>query len=372
MTVMKNRTQNTALVFVLMLFVFSGCENQLQGSTDVSYRVFYKGNGQTSGSPPVDSTSYQPGSVVTISSNSGNLVKGTSAFTTWNTSIDGKGTSYSPGQAVTLKANPVLYASWLSSTPSLYYVNASSGSDSNTGTAAGSAFKTITKAISVAKSGNTVFVAPGTYNSALGETFPITIPAGVSLVGDESGKGSTTIITGSGPAGYSSDTCAVVPSTGSTLGGFTVTCTTQMGILLQATAGADNIVIRNNSITGNVAIGIYVTAGTGGSITGNLFTSNGSADLTYVASGGSSSVSGNTFNDLVELDVSGADFGGGATGSSGQNTFATANKTYFGCGGTVYAQNNHWPDTPPTVGSTFLSYDIAQIGATVVDYTGYY
>src|SRR3989454_5261990 len=89
------------------------------------------------------------------------------------------------------------------SAPSIYYVNASAGSDMNPGTQT-SKFKTITKAMSVAtRSGTTVEVAPGLYDVANGETFPITVPAGVLLKGDETtwGGGSTpTSIVGGGLA----------------------------------------------------------------------------------------------------------------------------------------------------------------------------
>src|SRR5438132_13610071 len=72
--------------------------------------------------------------------------------------------------------------------PSIFYVN-SAGSDMNPGTQT-SKFKTITKAMSVAtRSGTTVQVDPGLYDVANGETFPITVPAGVLPKGDETTKG---------------------------------------------------------------------------------------------------------------------------------------------------------------------------------------
>src|SRR5439155_882254 len=87
--------------------------------------------------------------------------------------------------------------------PSIFYVNASAGSDMNPGTQT-SKFKTITKAMSVAtRSGTTVQVDPGLYDVANGEIFPITLPAGVLLKGAETtwGGGSTpTSIVGGGLA----------------------------------------------------------------------------------------------------------------------------------------------------------------------------
>src|SRR6267378_1737277 len=82
--------------------------------------------------------------------------------------------------------------------PSIYYVNASTGSDTNNnGTQSSSPFKTIRKAMSVAtRSGTTVQVAAGLYDVANGETFPITVPAGVLLIGDEVNKGAGVTIRG--------------------------------------------------------------------------------------------------------------------------------------------------------------------------------
>src|SRR5467141_1624508 len=84
--------------------------------------------------------------------------------------------------------------------PSIYYVNASTGSDTNNnGTQSSSPFKTIRKAMSVAtRSGTTVQVAAGLYDVANGETFPITVQPGVLLIGYEGGNGSGTSIVGGG------------------------------------------------------------------------------------------------------------------------------------------------------------------------------
>jgi len=64
---------------------------------------------------------------------------------------------------------------------SVVYVNAASGNDTTgTGTLL-SPWKSITKAASVVGSGCTINAAAGTYNTIAGETFPISIPAGVIL-----------------------------------------------------------------------------------------------------------------------------------------------------------------------------------------------
>jgi hypothetical protein len=63
------------------------------------------------------------------------------------------------------------------------YVDAINGNDvTGSGSEAGP-WKTITKALSMARQNDVVFVAPGTYDTANGETLPITIPNGVTLQG---------------------------------------------------------------------------------------------------------------------------------------------------------------------------------------------
>src|SRR2546430_10622705 len=66
-----------------------------------------------------------------------------------------------------------------------FYVNALTGSDTNRGTLA-SAFKTITPAMSLSKSGSTGHVSPRTYDRAELESILITGPSGVRSVGARS------------------------------------------------------------------------------------------------------------------------------------------------------------------------------------------
>jgi len=56
-----------------------------------------------------------------------------------------------------------------------YYVDAVNGNDGNSGLTTAEAWKRLTKATGSTAAGDTVYVKPGTYNAALGETFPIAI-----------------------------------------------------------------------------------------------------------------------------------------------------------------------------------------------------
>ena len=80
------------------------------------------------------------------------------------------------------------------------FVDALAGSDTNSG-AASLPLRTITAALQVAAPGQSVRVAFGTYDAALGEVFPLAIPTGVTLVGDHGPQGAHPTIAGHGPAG---------------------------------------------------------------------------------------------------------------------------------------------------------------------------
>jgi len=84
-----------------------------------------------------------------------------------------------------------------------YYVNAVSGNDANTGTSPASAWRTITHALAqlpVPSTGviDVVHVAPGLYDAALGETFPLRLMGhdAVQIVGDAGAE--STILDGGG------------------------------------------------------------------------------------------------------------------------------------------------------------------------------
>jgi len=77
----------------------------------ILYSVTYDGNGNTSGTVPVDSSGYEDGDSVTVMGNSGSLVKGPLLFTEWNTAFDGSGISYTQLSTLNMgTANVVLYA----------------------------------------------------------------------------------------------------------------------------------------------------------------------------------------------------------------------------------------------------------------------
>ena len=79
------------------------------------------------------------------------------------------------------------------------YVNPEIGSDTyGAETTEQVPCKTISFALSMAKSGTTIQLSPGNYSENTGEKFPLNIKSGITLLGDESTKGEAIIIAGSG------------------------------------------------------------------------------------------------------------------------------------------------------------------------------
>ncbi|QMV43551.1 InlB B-repeat-containing protein [Cohnella cholangitidis] len=95
-----------------------------------SYEVAYNGNGNTGGNAPVRS-SHPYGSGVTVSGNSGNLVKTGHTFAGWNTAVNGSGLNYAPGSTFNMgAAGMTLYAQW---TVNSYAVNFQTNGGSSVG-----------------------------------------------------------------------------------------------------------------------------------------------------------------------------------------------------------------------------------------------
>lgn len=78
-----------------------------------------------------------------------------------------------------------------------FYVNPVSGSDTNAGSQQ-APFKTITQALKVANVDTKIQLADGNYNAASGEVFPLTVPSGVTVLGNETNTGKGILIEGSG------------------------------------------------------------------------------------------------------------------------------------------------------------------------------
>ena len=100
-----------------------------------TYTVTYDGNGESSGSVPIDASSpYNYNATITVLGNSGTLSKTGYTFAGWNTAANGTGTSQVATSTFTLgAANVTLYAQWTADAPASYTVTyATNSSDGGT------------------------------------------------------------------------------------------------------------------------------------------------------------------------------------------------------------------------------------------------
>jgi parallel beta-helix repeat protein len=214
--------------------------------------------------------------------------------------------------------------------PMFQWYVAPTGSDTNPGSPS-LPFKTITHGLSLAVSGDSLLVAPGTYTGADGEIFPLNIPASVNLIGDEAGRGASPLTKISGE---------VDAGPGATIAGFTVT--TSSGIAIKPIA--DGAFIRNNTITGN-SVGIYVSNSTNHVITLNVVSGNSGQGILYVSSTAGGKAENNVITNNgygVVYQSAGGDFGGGPSSSVGGNVISCNTNADFWTNqlGPIYAANN--------------------------------
>lgn len=238
-----------------------------------------------------------------------------------------------------------------------FFVNAVTGSDANSGIKA-APFKTITKALSLADSGNVVTVRPGRYDEANGEVFPLLVPDWVALVGDElhQGGGATpTLILGGDTLTLAVIAVAVVPGAHSFIAGFTITDSAAvsfpMGVYLQHSS----VTLRNNRIVNNPASGIYITGGSENHrIESNILSGN-ELGLGFIGGGVGTLVGFNTITGNgtgVEYDSPGGNLGDGTTANTGFNVIScnTRNDIWTNSEVTISAVDNFWDHVPPEEG----------------------
>src|SRR5258706_9338098 len=113
-----------------------------------------------------------------------------------------------------------------------WYVDAQNGSDSNNGLSPATAWKTLTHALAaipLPPASATLPIAPGTYDAALGESYPLVMRPGLRFVGDQ-GSSST-----------------ILESAGLTLLTFDSFFSTT-GYTFDASSGADGLTLRNSLV----------------------------------------------------------------------------------------------------------------------------
>ncbi|MBC1220649.1 DUF1565 domain-containing protein, partial [Nostoc sp. UCD120] len=175
----------------------------------------------------------------------------------------------------------------------LLYVNSVAGSDTNPGSQQ-APFKTITQALKVATVDTKIQLADGNYNAASGEVFPLTVPSGVTVVGNETNTGKGILIEGSGT--YLSRTFAAQNVTfvlldKAELRGVTVTnlASRGSGVWIESTAPT----VANNTFTNCKREGVFATGEANPIILSNLFSEN-AANGIAIAKNSKGQIQGNT------------------------------------------------------------------------------
>lgn len=168
-----------------------------------------------------------------------------------------------------------------SSTTTVIFVNPVNGDDNGTGAQA-SPYKTLTRALRRATAGMTVQLAPGTYSTATGEVFPLVIPPGVAVVGNEATKGKGIVIDGGGDylsPTFARQSVAIRPEAGSSLRGLTV-----MNRLARGTAiwiESTDPAIANCTLTNCGREGVFASGTANPEVVNNVFLQNAASGLSF-------------------------------------------------------------------------------------------
>ncbi|MEO1430411.1 MAG: S-layer homology domain-containing protein [Cyanobacteria bacterium J06632_19] len=159
------------------------------------------------------------------------------------------------------------------------YVNPVTGSDTNNGSRL-SPFKSLTHALNGLNSPGIIQLAPGTYHAANGEVFPLIIPSGVWVVGNEATKGEAILIEGSGDyqtKNFGSQNITLVLASNAQLMGVTVTNPVNKGtgVWIDSTEPT----VANNTFIKCRREGIFISGNAKPAILDNIFVQNASAGL---------------------------------------------------------------------------------------------
>jgi parallel beta-helix repeat protein len=160
------------------------------------------------------------------------------------------------------------------------YVNPATGNDKNPGSSKFSPLKTISRALKLSTKSTIIQLAVGNYNSLTGEVFPLLIPDGVLVVGNEGTKGRGIVIEGSGAYqsqsfGWQNITLLLLGE--ATVMGVTVANTAAKGTGVWIESTAPSLV--NNTFTKCGREALFVTGSAKPAILDNVFVQNAVSGL---------------------------------------------------------------------------------------------
>ncbi|HEY9655984.1 MAG TPA: DUF1565 domain-containing protein, partial [Crinalium sp.] len=188
--------------------------------------------------------------------------------------LSGQGLGLVTLAAAQVKAPVLLAQTPLSAT--LLYVNPASGTDAPGAGNEATPYRTIAYALRQATPGTYVQLARGSYTEASGEVFPLNVPPGVTLRGEESEKGQTVAIIGGGnlvSPTFARQNVTLQAGKDTEIRGISVTNpnTRGTGIWIESV----NAKIQNCTFNRNNREGVFVTGTANPVIADSVFTQNG-------------------------------------------------------------------------------------------------
>ena len=160
------------------------------------------------------------------------------------------------------------------------YVNAQAGNDANDGSDR-APFRTITQALRQAPLNSIIKLAAGTYSQQSGEVFPIELQSGVTIQGEISDRGQSTIIQGSGlflSKTFARQQVAIIGANRAGLQGVTVSNPTEQGYGVWVESSSP--VISDSTFTGSGHDGVSIVGNSAPILRNNYFYSNGANGIT--------------------------------------------------------------------------------------------
>jgi len=234
------------------------------------------------------------------------LTAGLLTFLLTTSSLGLLGASFAPSLAVAQQPEAIVAQNALSA--AIIYVNPAFGRDAADAGSEAAPFRSITYALQWARAGTVIKLARGSYTPSTGEAFPLALPPGVILRGEEQTKGQTVAIIGGGnfiSPTFARQNATILAGKDTDIRGIAVTNPNVRGtgIWIEST----NPKIQNSTFNRNNRDGIFVTGTANPSIRGNLFTKN---------EGNGISVARNATGDIHDNDFQDTGFGLAIGGNS--------------------------------------------------------
>jgi parallel beta-helix repeat protein len=175
-----------------------------------------------------------------------------------------------PSQASPAKSNQ----------PNFVFVNTTVGNDGNSGTEQ-TPLRTITRALQVAPANTIIVLAPGTYSTASGETFPLQLKTGTTIQGDPRNRGQNVIIRGGGwflSRTFARQNVTLLGANRAGLTGVTVSNPSPQGYGLWVES--TNPIVVDSTFTGSDHDGVSVVGNSAPILRNNYFYQNGANGIT--------------------------------------------------------------------------------------------